>query len=201
MRRTKPLSEWKRAPKDWADKNRDGHLRRSRSLRENPTGICGFCGGPMADYNGRSKWCSAKCRYHGSQQELGPVGARARIMAANVRGTGKIPALEKLLREAMDKPCIYCGTTITIKNAGLDHKTPLRGLRGTPAQRELDCLDNLQIVCRRCNGLKGELPHEKYIKLLAFLRTDPEIYARVLLRLSQSRTFWAKHKTRRAAPA
>ena len=57
--------------------------------------------------------------------------------------------------------CIYCRAAIDIVSCQLDHKTPLR--RGGGPE-----LDNLQVICKRCNQVKGELSHEEYSILVAF---------------------------------
>jgi hypothetical protein len=58
--------------------------------------------------------------------------------------------------------CPYCRAPIDIITLSLDHKTPLR--RGGGPE-----LDNLQVVCKGCNGSKGQFTHEEYSLLVAFM--------------------------------
>ena len=59
--------------------------------------------------------------------------------------------------------CIYCRAAIDIVSCQLDHKTPLR--RGGGPE-----LDNLNpLICKACNGSKGEFTHEEYSLIVVFM--------------------------------
>jgi 5-methylcytosine-specific restriction endonuclease McrA len=58
--------------------------------------------------------------------------------------------------------CCYCRAPIDIMNLSLDHKTPLR--RGGGPE-----LENLQPICKGCNGTKGEFTHEEYSLIVLFM--------------------------------
>ena len=59
-------------------------------------------------------------------------------------------------------PCPYCRAAMDIVSLSLDHKTPLR--RGGGPE-----LLNLQVVCKGCNGSKGQFTHEEYTLLVSFM--------------------------------
>lgn len=179
----------------WGDKIKEA-LKASPHTRK--LGRCQNCDKELPAAYKTQKWCGPKCQYHGQKSHPDPYFARAVAMGSTIRlGAGKRQIIAEMLRASVNKPCRYCGQIITLKNCSIDHIEPLRGLRNTPMSKQFDRRENLQIICRRCNGLKGELNHEKYQKLLDFLRTDPEIHRRVMDRLSQSRRFWIPLKGRK----
>ena len=106
-----------------------------------------------------------------------------------------------MLTAALDRPCSYCGRIVTLDNASIDHKTPRRGLArtGGAVSRHLDRRENLHVVCRKCNLAKGAMSHEAFLRLLAFLRGDPELYAAVLPRLGMAGMGWKNIKARRSS--
>lgn len=59
--------------------------------------------------------------------------------------------------------CPYCGAPIDILSMELDHKTPLRR-HGGPE------LSNKQVICRKCNGSKGDFTHEEYVEIVMFMQ-------------------------------
>ncbi len=59
-------------------------------------------------------------------------------------------------------PCPYCRTPIDILSLSLDHKTPLR--RGGGPE-----LGNLQVICKRCNGVKSSFTAEEFQLLVNFM--------------------------------
>ena len=66
--------------------------------------------------------------------------------------------LESLLK--FNIRCKYCNDPLTFENVSLDHKTPRH------RQGSVNNLDNLQLICKRCNVRKGQLTHDEYCKLL-----------------------------------
>lgn len=58
--------------------------------------------------------------------------------------------------------CPYCRAAMDVLSMQLDHKTPLR--RGGGPE-----LDNLQPICKGCNGTKGEFTHEEYSLIVLFM--------------------------------
>jgi hypothetical protein len=59
-------------------------------------------------------------------------------------------------------PCPYCRALMDILSLSLDHKIPLRR-GGGPG------LDNLQIMCQRCNRCKGQFTHDEFLVLVIFM--------------------------------
>ena len=59
--------------------------------------------------------------------------------------------------------CPYCGAPIDILSMELDHKTPKRR-HGGPE------LSNKQVICRKCNGSKGDFTHEEYVEIVNFMQ-------------------------------
>jgi 5-methylcytosine-specific restriction endonuclease McrA len=62
-------------------------------------------------------------------------------------------------------PCLYCRAAIDILSMELDHKVPLR--RGGGPE-----LDNKQIICRKCNGSKGDFTHDEYSRIVRFMEGE-----------------------------
>ena len=58
--------------------------------------------------------------------------------------------------------CPYCRAVIDVMTLQLDHKTPL--IRGGDPE-----LANLQLLCKGCNGSKGNFTHEEYTLIVIFM--------------------------------
>lgn len=58
--------------------------------------------------------------------------------------------------------CPYCRAPIDVLSCQLDHKTPL--IRGGGPE-----LENLQLLCKGCNGSKGNFTHEEYSLIVQFM--------------------------------
>ena len=157
---------------------------------------CLNCGKQMMRRS-NTKWCSQECSYHGAKRFANQWDRKAITSGAGLRlGPGKRQMVSDLFRGAIDKPCTYCGAVVTMDNAHIDHKTPITGIRGTPLGATLDRLDNLQVICRKCNIAKSNLTDVKFRKLLAFLRSDPELYGVVWRRLGMQGHGWSALKRR-----
>lgn len=87
--------------------------------------------------------------------------------------------IRQMLYDAYGQPCKYCGRTMTVKNMQLDHIVPLsKGGDST--------LENLQIICKTSNAMKGSLDEENFLMLLDWLKTIPEEMAKdIAIRLSR----------------
>lgn len=121
---------------------------------------------------------------------LGPVARRAWSMcSAVIGGPGKRARMVELLGSAVGRPCPYCSVEITVENAGLDHKVAVGA--GGNARREMprhvrehnDRPENLQIICRKCNGLKGTFSDEEYRQVLDFIAANPALGEKLMVRL------------------
>ena len=76
-----------------------------------------------------------------------------------------------MVLEALGEKCPYCDREMTCKNStdkvSLDHIYPTYRGGG-------DDIDNLQIICARCNRRKGYLTDREYRSLLHFLYSNFE---------------------------
>ena len=70
--------------------------------------------------------------------------------------------IDNLIKKYIEKKCQYCEDIIGLDNMALDHKTPI-SLDGNSS------LNNLHIVCKRCNQRKGMLSHKSYKDLLKLI--------------------------------
>ena len=80
-----------------------------------------------------------------------------------------------MLLKAYGKQCKYCNCKLTIRNTVCDHVNPL-SLGGKSNLR------NLQLICARCNTRKGTLTDRQYGKVLGWLKRQPEIVEKYVLR-------------------
>jgi 5-methylcytosine-specific restriction endonuclease McrA len=172
-------------PKLWGANISEGLKKRWAEEKPEDLRSCDICFGLYYNKTPNQRTCGDnRCRYEVFKSS-DPIRARAVTMGSCVKlGQGKIEFMTELLGAALAKPCVYCSTIITLKNASLDHIVPLGGLRGKPLAKHLDRRDNLQIICSRCNRGKGNLSDRGFRKLVEFLRSDPEISAYVWRRIA-----------------
>jgi len=90
---------------------------------------------------------------------------------------------DELIKKSLDDPCPYCKQIISIDNISLDHKTP-QSIGGK----------EVEIICWRCNRMKGELLEKEYKKLLKFINTFERLKARQYIKrkLSYLDGLWKK---------
>lgn len=195
----------KARPMTWGSKISESLRDPNRqAVRRRPL-ACADCGKEMLAYSKTQRFCSDECRRAAKSltRITDPIARKAVTLFGSVRlGTNKQETATALVRDALNKPCPYCGAILTIETISLDHISPVghqrnRGKR-LAFRRVLDRSENLRMICRQCNRLKGDLAHGAFQRLMAFLRTDPAIYAHVKRRLLQSGSFW-KYKTKRPA--
>ena len=111
-------------------------------------------------------------------------------------GKGATDKMEALILASLDTPCLYCGTELHLNTISLDHKEPLirslvrHGVYTPSELKKLNSIDNLHLVCRKCNRRKREIPHKKYLKLLKWLEKDPDLKKMILDRLAASNMMW-----------
>lgn len=158
---------------------------------------CLGCGKKRSDgYVSHQTYCNKKCQYAARAKD--PIRKKAFTMSSFITygGKGKLDYFDGLLRSKLDSPCRYCSTLLTLENVSLDHIEPFatsEARRNPLIKRQLDRSDNLQIICRGCNQMKGNLSHDDFVKLLDFLDKNPSISAYVRKKLSQSNIMWT-HK-------
>lgn len=78
-----------------------------------------------------------------------------------------IDELRELLYAYYGTPCKYCGKRLDMNTIALDHIVPIS--KGGTSN-----IDNLQIICRTSNGMKGSLDENHFHLLLIWLETVPE---------------------------
>lgn len=160
---------------------------------------CLGCGKKRTDgYVSHQQYCNKKCQYAARAKD--PIRKKAFTMSSFITfgGKGKLEYFDNLLRSKLNTPCRYCTTLLTLENVSLDHIQPFtttEARKNPIIKRQLDRTDNLQIICRGCNQMKGNLDHDNFVKLLTFLDKNPPISAYVRKKLAQSNIMWT-HKRR-----
>lgn len=172
---------------DWGNKIAENLKRNPKRIH---TFICGGCGKKQeGDVNKR--FCDYNCKYLTLKKT--PFKYKARTLTSTITLQKRGEIVEKMLREAVGKPCDYCKEEITLENASLDHKTPLNKRRTkmtAEEKRAIDVPENLHIVCKSCNQRKGNMNDAQYKKLLAFLDENPELKSLVFQRFAQGTIMW-----------
>lgn len=119
-------------------------------------------------------------------------------------GQGKTEWVMDRLLEAFILGCPYCKGRIYADNPVLDHKEPIGGavrrqLATSQARKHADRKDNLHIICKPCNQLKGDFSHEEYMQLRAFLAGKEGLEAKLRKRLHMTANFYKTQRQRQAA--
>ena len=147
---------------------------------------CPVCEKEFMPYMNTSKFCSGKCHNRKYVEWLrdNPLKYKAHCLSSKVKGRTR-DDIEKLIKEALNTLCKYCQETLTLKNVSLDHRNPMYWQRKKTKEqiKELNQLDNLQIVCKRCNFIKSSFTDEEYQRLLVFLKNEPEIEKKLIKRI------------------
>ena len=78
-----------------------------------------------------------------------------------------IEELRELLYTVYGTPCKYCGKKLDTNTLVLDHIIPIS--KGGSSN-----INNLQTICRTCNGIKGALEEYQFLTLLEWLESIPE---------------------------
>jgi len=120
---------------------------------------------------------------------------KAKKLIVNLHlGAGATDYVEKLIDEAIDKPCKYCGENITIENMRIDHIIPLlrsripnkKHKKNVYTKEELDVLydkENIQVICKECNAIKGSLSEDDFVWLLKVLAEREHVKKEVFKRM------------------
>jgi 5-methylcytosine-specific restriction endonuclease McrA len=107
------------------------------------------------------------------------AGLVARSKKYDVECNITVDELRQLVYDAYGTNCKYCGRQITIKNLVFDHIIPIS--RNGSSNKE-----NLQVICRTSNGMKGSLAEDHFNILLEWLNTVPEeLSTDIRIRLSK----------------
>lgn len=90
-----------------------------------------------------------------------------------------IEEIREMLYKAYGSSCKYCGRQLVLKNLVFDHIIPIS--HGGESTKE-----NIQIICRVCNSIKGSLTESELQILLDWVETIPEnLKKNILIRLSR----------------
>ena len=90
-----------------------------------------------------------------------------------------VDELRQLMLDSYGKQCKYCDKVLKVDNMVYDHIVPI-------SKQGTSNIDNLQIICRTSNGMKGSLTEENFDVLLEWLKTVPEELAKdIRIRLSK----------------
>ena len=175
-----------------------GKISKSLASKDKTKVVCEGCGKEFEvfDYQATlTKWCGKKCSYANNYTNVAdPITKKAIIVGANlVMGKGKREFLIGLIKAAIEKPCRYCQSLLTLDNINIDHmdsykdtKKRRNKAKNKEYREHLDRRSNLQIICKKCNQLKGELDHGQFMALKEFMATDPWIEIVITRRLRRS---------------
>lgn len=181
----------------------------SKGLMKQPTKVmqCVGCGANFEAVLSRGpKWCSQACRHKVKYTDVRGIEKKAIVIGANIlMGRGKREFLMSLISNALGTSCLYCDTKITLENMGLDHKDAYKTSAarnnkkpGTKEfRRHMDRQENLQIICKGCNQIKGSMDAVQFERLLDFLKTDEDMRKTVLTRLKRSVAPFARNQRAR----
>ena len=87
--------------------------------------------------------------------------------------------IRELIFENYGKECCYCGKILIHNNMVFDHIIPLS--KNGPSTKE-----NIQIICKSSNGMKGSLEEKHFLLLLEWLDTVPlEMKKDISIRLAR----------------
>jgi hypothetical protein len=87
----------------------------------------------------------------------------------------ELPEIRHLMYRHYGKPCKYCQGTLVCSNIVFDHSTAIS--HGGPS-----VIDNIQIICNRCNVRKGPLSDKDYKKVLKFVLTQEDYVQRYIFK-------------------
>ena len=103
----------------------------------------------------------------------------ARSKKYDVECNVTVDELRQLMFDSYGTTCKYCDKILKIDNMVFDHIVPI-------SKEGTSNIDNLQIICRTSNGMKGSLTEENFGILLEWLKTVPDELSRdIRIRLSK----------------
>lgn len=89
---------------------------------------------------------------------------------------------EKVCRPVI---CPYCEITIPFQNISLDHKI-------AKSDGGLNDITNIQLVCLRCNMLKGKLNDAEFRRLIFIVKQYPDLMLIYEKRIAPSLKYWQR---------
>ncbi len=106
----------------------------------------------------------------------GSLGTRSKKTGVECNVT--LEELRQMMYDAYGTPCRYCGRKLDINNLVIDHIVPM-------AKGGNSNIENLQVICKTSNSMKGSLSEENFSLLLEWLDTvSPELKRDVSIRLA-----------------
>lgn len=157
----------------WYDRNKNP----DRSMRR-----CTSCGitKDLTEFTDRVSKCKS-CRCGATKNYVAKLKRESKMKwlaytaARNTFGRGgpSITAGEILPLFEKSERCTYCGDRLDFRTMSLDHILPV-------ARGGTNRIENLHIVCMRCNRFKGSLLDVSYRRFLIFLKSISEECARIL---------------------
>ena len=105
-------------------------------------------------------------------------GLSYRSKKKGVECTITLEELREMMYGAYGQPCKYCGRTLDINNLVMDHILPIS--KGGNSNK-----DNLHVICKTSNSMKGSLEEKHFFLLMEWLDTvSPELKKDVSIRLA-----------------
>lgn len=127
--------------------------------------------------------------------KIDPIEKKAITISSSIRfGKGKKEYFVKLIRKSIESHCRYCGDMMTLETISLDHIVPFGKIKhraNNVIAKKLDTPGNLQIICKKCNRMKGEIDHERFQKLMDFLETDYVLKEYLVKKLAMGSMMWS----------
>ena len=94
-----------------------------------------------------------------------------------------LETIRELILSQYGSKCRYCDNKTHVRNMVCDHIIPL-SMGGDST------INNLQLICGRCNNRKGPLTHDNYKHILNWLNTcEIEVKEYVLRKLARNDSF------------
>lgn len=157
------------------------------TLRASKLGKCKSCNKDFPQFVATQLYCSRACSTTNGTTD---IERKAKSLSSSIRfGKGRKEFFEQIIRNALHTPCPYCKALLTIETMSLDHKEPVMGNKNRMLY-EVNTPDNLHIVCRDCNTMKGDMSHTEYLALCAFLEDKPGLASKIRRRLGRSNILW-----------
>lgn len=158
-------------------------FRKSSFIKSGETFQCKGCNSIFQRNSNNQIYCASCSRTVGqrlgraARKRKNPKAWKARIIYTSLHHYGIVIKTDKIIEWIENTPnCIYCSNSIPIKDYSVDHIIP-RSRGGS------DTIENIQLVCRSCNLMKGGLLDNEFRELLDWLKDKPTIYAILKQRL------------------
>src|SRR4030042_6277677 len=139
--------------------------------------ICKYCGKENKKWktHNRSDFCNDKCKLK-YMKKYQPLEYKAHTLFGCIPlGKGKGELSVEILKKYLNTNCKYCNEILTLKNISLDHKIPVHWKKENRKNPLIGDINNIHLICRKCNQSKRDLNDEQYLRLLEFLNKNIDI--------------------------